>query len=254
MRALAFGDLQTELWGVSWLPGDNEGAQLAMRAAAATSQLDGRLHGGATEEPWTLEGDRMSLEFGPAAAARPGGDPKSRLTTRDQICQVSGQVMVDGSAVEVRCLGWRSVAEGGPDLAELDSFRFLASWLDPTLGFSLTALRPRRARGQDADAVAAAVIEDPTPPPVVDPRLSTTYTDAGVPRRAGLELWLEEEGEEEAAAEEGGAPQYPRRAAGEVVAGGLDWRQDDFALHASLLRWHSHGHEGPGVYVLGQRQ
>jgi hypothetical protein len=252
MLALAFGDLQTETWGVTWLPQDEGRAQLALRGGAATSLLDVALRAEPAGESGKLDGPGISLEFMPIGAATPGADGKGQLTTRDELCQVSGQVPLEGSQVDVRCLGWRSVAGLAADQAELDSFRFLAGWLDPEFGFSLLALRPRRARGQDADLVAAAMVEDPTPPPVVDPRLSTTYTDAGLPRRAGLELWLEEEGEDEA--DEGGSSQYPRRAAGEVVAPGLDWEQGDFALHASLLRWHSHGHEGPGVYVLGRRQ
>ena len=252
MRALAFGDLQTELWGVSWLPVDEGAAQLAVGRGASTAQFDVALRAGESDEPWTLDGDGISLVLAPAAPPRRGQDPNSQLATQDQLCQVSGRVRLDGGEVEVQCLGWRSLAGGGPDLAELGSLRFLAGWLDPALGFSLLALRPRRARGQDAEAVAAVVFEDPPPPPVVDPRLSTTYSDAGLPRRAGLELWLEEE-EGEETAEEGASPQYLRRAAGEVVGSGLDWSQDGFRIRASLLRWHSHGHTGPGVYVLGQR-
>jgi hypothetical protein len=251
MRALAFGDLESALWGVSWLPEENSVAQLALRAGAASVRLDVGLDAKGNAAPWALDADGVSLTFTPTSAPGRGGDAEHRLTTQGELCEVSGQARVEGRELEVQCLGWRSTAGGGPDLGQLDSFRFLAGWLEPTFGFSLLALRPRRARGQEADNVAAVVIEDPPLRPVVDPRLSTTYTDAGLPRRAGLELWLEDE--EPAEGEDGGSPQYPRRAAGEVVAAGLDWSQGEFALRASLLRWHSHGHEGPGVYVLGQR-
>jgi hypothetical protein len=251
MRALAFGDLQSELWGITWLPGDESAGQLGLRAGGTGAQLDVKLRTGASQESWILEGDGISLEFVPTAASARGEDPEGRVATEDQLCQVSGRALVDGSEVEVSCLGWRTNTQGERGLDELDSFRFLAGWLEPSFGFSLLALRPGRARGQDADALAAVAIEDPTPPPVVDPRLSTTYTDGGLPRRAGLELWLQED---EEAAENGDSGHYPRRAAGEVVGAGVDWRQAEFELHASLLHWHSHGRDGPGVYVLGQRR
>jgi hypothetical protein len=251
MRALAFGDPQGELWGISWVPGNEPMARLALRAGALSTELDVAIDTATGEEPWRLEGDGISLELVPTRGGGRGEDAERRLAIQDQLCQVSGRAVLEGREQEVACLGWRSVAVG-PEEDQVDSFRFLAGWLEPAFGFSLLALRPRRARGQDADAVAAVVIEDPTPPPVVDPRFSTTYTDAGLPRRAGLELWLEEEDEDEP--EDAGSPQYPRRAAGEVAGAGLDWRQGGFDLHASLLHWHSHGREGPGVYVLGQRQ
>ncbi len=252
MHALAFGGLQTELWGVTWLPEDGDSGQLAVGSGSSSALIAVTLQARGVDEAWSLEGHGCSLEFAPSSGGR-GRDGESGLSTQDQLCQVTGRVQLDGEENELRCLGWRSTADGEPELSGLGSFRLVASWLEPAFGFSLLALRPRRARGQDADAVTAVVLEDPAPSRVVDPRLSTTYTEAGLPRRAGLELWLEEEGEENQDEDEG-SPQYPRRAAGEVVNPGIDWKQGEFELHASLLHWHSHGHDGPGVYVLGQRQ
>lgn len=251
MRALAFGDLRSELWGIIWLPGNESAGQLAVRAGAAAAEPQVTLRPGAGQETWGLQGDGISLTFAPTAPGARGEDAEGRMGTEGQLCQVSGRAVLDSREVEVSCLGWRSSTEGGPGHDDPESFRLLAGWLEPSFGFSLLALRPGRARGQDADAIAALTIEDPAPPPVVDPRLSTTYTEAGRPRRAGLELWLEED---EEAGEAAASHPYPRRAAGEVVGAGLDWRQAEFELHASLLRWHSHGREGPGIYVLGRRR
>jgi hypothetical protein len=174
------------------------------------------------------------------------------LETVEQLCEASGEVRLDGRRSEVRCLGWRTTLTGAVDLSSVDSFRFLAGWLGPEHGFSLTALRPASARGHESDLSAAAVIDDPPLPPVLDPRLSTTYADSGLPARAGLELWFQEP--DDAEPEESEAPQYPRRAAGEVIDSALEWSQGGFLLRASLLRWQSRGEEGPGVYLLGQRQ
>jgi hypothetical protein len=159
--------------------------------------------------------------------------------------------VIDGQDVEVSCLGWRSSVIADAELSQFDSLRFLAGWLDTRHGFSLLALRPRKARGHEADIVAATLLEDPPPPPVADPRLSTTYGEDGLPAKAGLELWLFEEAQE--GGDETAAPQYPRRAAGEAAGAGLNWSQNGLELRASLLRWHSHGEDGAGVYLLGQR-
>ncbi len=131
MHVLAFGDLQTELWGVTWLPGDETQAQLALRAGAAGSQLDVILRTAAMTEPWTLKGDGVSLEFAPAAEAGEGRDAEGQLAAQGQLCQLSGRVVLDGSEVEVDCLGWRTATTGESDLGQLDSFRFLAGWLEP---------------------------------------------------------------------------------------------------------------------------
>ena len=230
-----------------WLPAPETSAALAVASGSSTARLDVALRSGGADGDWLLEGDEASVAFRSTRSRGRGHDADGRLSIEDQLCQVSGRLRIDGTEAEVDGLGWGSSAETEPD-GGLDSFRFLAGWLASDFGFSLLALRPRKARGHEADVVAAVVLEDPPRPPVVDPRLSTTYTAAGRPERAGLELWLEEESQDE------GSSQYPRRAAGEVVGSGLGWTQGEFDLQASLLRWHSHGHEGPGVYVLGRRQ
>jgi hypothetical protein len=246
LHVVAFAELRTMSWGVSWSTDPGTPARLALRRGSASAVLDGALSDN------RFDADGVALTFTALAPAFHSRDAGGRLERQDQLCEVSGRIRIDGQDAEVESLGCRSSAETGIELSQLDSFRFLAAWLDPHSGLSLTALRPAKARGHEADIVAAAILDDPPAPPVLDPRLSTTYTDTGLPAKAGLELWLSEE--EEAEPDGGAPPQYPRRAAGEVVGPGLDWGQDDVELHASMLRWHSHGGEGPGVYVLGRRR
>jgi hypothetical protein len=248
LRILAFGELASELWGVSWAAGESGQMRLAARAGTAAAVREVALE--RVDDAWELTGEGVSLLFRPATPPIAGHDPEGQLERQDQLCEVTGGLAIDGQEIEIGCLGWAASLGGEAVEKKSDSVRFLAAWLDPQAGFSLTAVRPRKARGQEADAVAAVVVDEP-PPRVVDPRLSTTYTEAGEPVRAGLELWLEPEEAEDSDDE---AVQYPRRAMGEVAGPGLDWSQDNLELHASLLRWHSHGHEGPGVYVLGRRR
>lgn len=248
LQILAFGEFPSETWGVCWRAGGPDPAHLAVRIGSAAAVFDVELSQG-EYGGWQLERDGVSLAFRAVVPPIVSHDPEGHLEREDQLCEVDGRVQIEGRDTEVGCLGWRSSGPGEADLAEVESLRFLAGWLDSRAGFSLTALRPRKARGQEADLVAAALVDEP-PPRVVDPRLSTTYTDQGAPARTGLELWLEpedEDGQDEASL------QYPYRAAGEATGASLVWNQGDLVLHASLLRWHSHGQEGPGVYVLGRR-
>ncbi len=87
--------------------------------------------------------------------------------------------------------------------AKLESVRAVSTWFEPDEGLALMAFRPRKAKSHDGDVVTAAVLGPESSPPVEDPRLTTTYDAGGWPVRAGLELWLAGEGEEE---------QFPRRA------------------------------------------
>lgn len=250
LQLLAFGELASETWGVSWMSEASGPARLAVRIGSAAAVAEVKL-----ERPgdgaWHMTGDGLSLIFRPEGAQIASHDPEEQLEREDQLCRVDGTLRVAGEAAEINCLGWRSAVHGASALKRFDSMRFLAAWLGPGAGFSLTAVRPRKARDHEADAVAAAVIEEP-PAQVADPRLSTTYAEDGQPARAGLELWLEAKEPESPEGET--SLQYPRRAAGEAAGAALDWKEGNLALHALPLRWHSHGQEGPGVYVLGRHR
>jgi hypothetical protein len=238
---------------VCWLPKGTSEATLVVRRHEAALRLPARLQTEAPEGVWRLEGDGFSLAFVPGSApvhSELGG----QLSSLDQLGEVSGRLPVAGADTELSCPGWRSSVEAAAGLERLDSFRLVAGWFDGRAGFSLTALRPDKARGQEDDLVSAALIEDPPAPPVVDPRLSTTYTETGLPTRAGLELWPPEPEEAGQEAGQEPAPHYPRRAAGEVLGAGLAWSEADFDLQALFVQWHSQGREGPGVYVLGRRR
>jgi hypothetical protein len=255
IRALAFGQTEDGIWGVAWLPGSGNSARLAVARGDARELLDGELESGGPDEAWSLEGEGLSLVVAPSGPVAHGGVSRE-LESTDRLCAIDGRVQIAGSAAEVECPGWRSTAGAQADLAAFDSARWLAGWLGPNEGFSLTALRPRKARGHDADLIAATLIDDPSPPLIDDPRLSTTYAEGGLPSRVGLELWFEAEDEDgnEDEPDHASSHQYPRRAAGEPAALPLEWETAGFELHASLLNWHSRGRAGPGVYVLARRR
>ena len=250
-RALAFGDLDGGLWGTAWSPTVNGPLSVAVGARSVAEVLPATLTGAAEDEEWRVEGDRVELILSPST--EPGGEgPPGGLEGFDQLCRAQGRITLDGAELEVAAPGWRGARDGELELEQIESFRLVAAWFGSDEGLALVALRPRRARGQDADLVAASVLEPGRAPRVDDPRLSTTYTAEGIPSSAGLELWLEEpENHDPRANGEQGL--LPRRAAGEAVGAGLSWEAAGFALHAAPLRWHSRGEDGAGVYLLGRR-
>jgi hypothetical protein len=279
LRALAFGDLDAGAWGVAWLPESATPASLVVGLGSSSAVVPGKLVAGEPAEEWRVDGETAELVLSPLAAPVSSGAPNDGIEGFDQLCTVSGRFQHDGEELAVDCLGWRSARGGRLELDRLGSFRQVSTWFGPDDGLALLALRPRKSRGQDADVLAAAVLDAVRPGPVADPRLSTTYTAAGLPARAGMELWVENgssdageagddrtSGEAEAARSgeadddrtsdeaEAEAHQYPRRAAGEAVGAHADWTVADFDLHAELFRWHNRGRDGAGVYLLGSHR
>lgn len=225
---------------------------MACQAAALTQVTLVELLAPDDGEAWQLEGDGVSLSFTPAASAVRGGSAGAEIATVDQLCEVSGRVTLDGRQQEINAAGWRASTTSAVELAALESFRQTSGWFAQDDGIALLALRPRKARGHDADLVCAGVLAPGAASRVVDPRLSTTYAADGLPTRIGLELWFEPDTSDAGA--DGSEQQFPRRAAAEADGAGVDWQAAEFELHAARLRWHSRGSDGAGVYLLGRHR
>ena len=250
-RALAFADLEAGLWGVAWIPPVDGPVPVAVGAGQDAAVLTATLQGIDPAEEWRLAGDGLELVFSPSAPPV-GAEGAPGVAGFDQLCQTGGRITIAGGEREVASVGWRSARNGTPELDRIESFREVSAWFDATDGLALVALRPRGARGQEADLVAASVFGPDGTHPVADPRLSTTYTAAGLPVRAGLELWIDQEPAEDSDAEDDPG-QFPRRASAEALGAGVDWEVGGFAVHGAPLRWHSQGRDGAGAYLLGRR-
>jgi hypothetical protein len=141
--------------------------------------------------------------------------------------------------VIIDCLGQRGHSWGAPDWDQMALARTLGVWMGQDLGVSLLAIRPAGSDRHDQESIAAYVYDGGEPVRVEDPRLSTGYDGEQRQRRAGLELWIDEE-----------SP--ARRAAGEVVCGtSLDLGR--LRLDCAFLRWHMEGREGVGRYDILRR-
>jgi hypothetical protein len=244
LTTFAFGDLATGIWGI---------AAAAEGLAVATFASELRVDDDADESLLSAAG--LELRFAASSGQAAFAPAEARIGGYAELCRVEGAVQWDGSEQELACLGMRSTIQ--LPAAAAASARAAAAWFGPGDGFALVALRPSGARGHSADAVACALFEDGEMLAVEEARFSTTYTGAGLPAHAGLELWLEPAPEPGGAGEPEGADEdderhrsYARRAAGEraaegshMIAGGLRARGEPF-------RWRARGADGAGVYVL----
>jgi hypothetical protein len=188
-------------------------------------------------------------EIDPAEpVARAGG-----MVGYEQLCRVRGTVRTaavagdDGAGGAVAgtvehtidCLGQRSHLWGEPDWERIEATRTVNAWIDGGTGVSVTAVRAPGADGHDTDA-AWGVLLDPAGSLYIDEsRLSTTYDGDGHQRRAGLELWVGDDG-------------YPRRAAGEVLCGST-FDLGQLRLDCAFFAWHMDGREGVGRYDVVRR-
>ena len=201
-----------EAWTVTYDGGPDAGFDLRVEAVSAPAVL-------APEDQVALVGGMEGYE---------------------QLCSVIGTVRVGGRSVGVRCLGQRGHLWGTPDWSRIELARTLSAWLGADRAVTLTAVRPAKAKHHDEEAVAAFLIDGGEPLAIFDPRLSTTYDGSLRQRRAGLELWMQEEGG------------HARRAAGEVLCG-TTVDLGELRLETAFFRWHMEGREGTGRYDVLRR-
>ena len=158
----------------------------------------------------------------------------------EQLCAVTGTVRIKGRSVNVQCLGQRGHLWGAPDWSRIALARTLTAWMGTDRALHVTAVRPAKAKHHDEEIIAAFLLDGGNPLTVVDPRLSTTYDGELRQRRAGLELWMDEEGG------------MARRAAGEALCGTtLDL--GDLRLDSAFFQWRMEGRAGTGRYDVLRR-
>ena len=248
LRTVAFGDLEGTVWGAGWFAG-GAGPAVAMFGGAdgpAALVADRAPADQDVEGDWRLEG-AGSLVIAPAAGAVAVRAPQDEeITGYEQLCRVTGRLVLAGEERDVDCPGVRTWFPGPIDLERYESIRSVSTWFEPGEAMALTAFRARKAKHHDGDAIAAAVIGPESSSPVEDPRLSTTYEADGWPVRAGLELWLPSADESE--------PAYPRRASGEAAGTRGEAQSAGLELRAEPFRWHSRGRDGAGMYILARRR
>jgi hypothetical protein len=239
LRTLVFGDVEGGVWGAVVsapvpLVAFGAGADALATAGPVDAVWGGEGRG------WRLAGDGFELRVagGREDVTPEAADDGEVVSGFQELCRVQGTITLGGAALELDCIGTRSVIDG-VDAGSLGSARAVAGWFADDEAFMLLSLRAQEGLGQETDLVAATLFDPEGWTPVDDPRLSTTYTEAGAPTRTNLELWIGE-----------GENEFPRRAAGEASGAGADLQTDGRELRVVPLRCHSRGREGAGVYVL----
>jgi hypothetical protein len=262
----SFGDAAAELYGLARIGlADGTGSGLGLLFAGRES-VAARADGGVAidrpewdavdaggvrttvEEPlarWTVRfdaGDDGGFDLEVTALGDPAEMAGGGMTGYEQLCQVRGTVRAGGREHAVDCLGQRGHSWGTPDWERLSLARTLGAWLDPGLAVLISSFRSDGASDHEREELSAVVLEGepPTPARIGDPRLSTAYDEEGRQRRAGWELWPDDE--------EG----FARRGAGEVLCGtSLDLGR--LRLDCAFFRFRMEGREGIGRYDLLRR-
>jgi hypothetical protein len=265
----AFGDPTAKVYGLARLSHGSDGPTglavlyagsepVAASAAAGTATADAwdavEAAGVSVEvqrplEAWRVrfdgDGGAFDLRFEACSApaelgedaevARAGG-----MRGYDQLCRVTGSATAGARTHQLRCLGQRGQLWGNPDWGRIELARTLSAWLGEDRALTLTAIRPAKSKGHLDEAVSGFVFEGGEPVAIADPRLSTTYDGEGRQRRAGLELWMDEDGD------------FARRVAGEVLCGtSLDL--GDQRLDSAFFAWRMEGRTGVGRYDVLRR-
>lgn len=195
-------------WAVSY-DGDEGGFEVTFEALGAPAEIDPEL-----------------------------GRTVASLNGYEQLCRVEGTAWVGDERWPIRCLGQRGHQWGAPDWRKLELSRTLGVWLDDGRGIALSAVRPRGHDGHEDELVSAFLLER-EPTPIDDPRLSTTLGDGGRQLRAGLELWVDDDGP-------------PLHAAGEAICG-TTFDLGELRLDCSFFAWRMGGRTGVGRYDLLRR-
>jgi hypothetical protein len=161
---------------------------------------------------------------------------------RGEVTHRGRQLAIDGPAQ----IGRGTLVAAGEGSLERD----LAAWLDDGTLIAVRATGPSGGE-HDRERVVAqlADVEAGAAETIDEARLSTTYAGDGHQRRAGLELWPNEDSD------------YPRRIAGETLcAATLIVEPDQGGPPASGLRWdiafldwRMEGRQGIGPYSLLRR-
>ena len=267
----AFGDAAAKLYGLARVSHGAEGPNgLAVLYAGGQPVAASAGGGSATGDPptwdsveaagvqvgvqqpleaWTLTyaGKEGALDLRFEACSAPAvldaEDPVARaggMQGYEQLCRVTGTASHGGRTHQVRCLGQRGQLWGNPDWSRIELARTVSVWLGEDRAVTLTAVRPAKSKGHLDEALSAHVFESGEALAVQDPRLSTTYDGERRQRRAGLELWMDEESD------------HARRIAGEVLCG-TTIELGEQRLDSAFFHWRMEGNEGVGRYDVLRR-
>ncbi len=246
LRAVAFGDLG-DTWGAALRPGSGL-PSFAVLGTAPARVVQATLEGDSSPDAeWWIAGEGLELTVAPPISEG-NGDRRPAERDFDQIVSVSGSLPGDRSH-DAELLGARSERAQELEPGRFQLIREVAAWFAPGEGLAALAVRPQRATGHGDEELSVALFEAGRAVAVEEPRLSTTYTEDGLPTHAALELWLPPE-EPKEGQDPDEVVSYPRRAAGEASGPGATHELGPLKVHVRPLRWRAGGRDGSGLYLI----
>jgi hypothetical protein len=235
LRTLTFGDVEQGVWGAAWLPGPDAPGMLVLGTGEQITTYEAAVEIDGPE--WRLQAEGLVLAVAADSPPVELTDESGASAGSEQLCAVSVALGPDAEFQSPGRRGEHPIVLA-PD--RVDSVREVSAWFEGGEAVAVLALRSRKQRGHEQDAITALVIDPEKPVSIVDPRLSTTYAASGRPTRMTLELWSDD------------PDQYPRRFAGESAGREAEVSVAGWTVSAQLLRCHSRGHDGTGMYVLAR--
>lgn len=127
---------------------------------------------------------------------------------------------------------------GRPDWGAIELVRVLAATLEDDSVLLVCAARPRGAAGHGEEATDAVLVGPEGSTRFAEPLISTEYDPAGLPRRAGVELW-----------ESSDADARPLRGAGDRIAATSATAQGS-RVETVFMGWSLDGAPGTARYEL----
>jgi hypothetical protein len=224
-----FGDEATGLAGVGWSLGGSAGGLLSANGTSSAAEASIEQNGDGLRLVLRTEGTSVEVDLSPAAPAASlpgadGGDPSAAVCTALARPSEGGGVECAGQATH-----WESDPAGGAG-----TFRHLAI---PAPEGGLILVISTGPGSDHASETTGAWLLDGTgrASAFAEALLSTQYDGAGLPARAGLELWP--------AADDDA---HLTRAAGTAVGAA----SEQGAVSAALMRTSAEGCAGLGSYLL----
>ncbi len=235
LRTFAFGAPGQDTWLAGWFPDPSRAGVVLVSSAAGTEARAAQLTAGDAGGDWQLSAEGVALSLSPTSEPAVVSGLEGEAPGFEQTAQASGSI--DGEQCTLP--GRRGEQPSPGDTGQLDSVREIAAWFDG-VSIALSAVRPRKHKGHEQDAMRAGVVDPDGASPIVDPRLSTTYTAQGRIRRVGLELWPADE------------EQPPMRLVAEALGHGAVVSSPGWEITVDWLAAHRRGHDGLGVYLLAR--
>jgi hypothetical protein len=198
-------------------------------------------------ERWSLDvaGTSASLKL-EAVALSPASELSGAVTDStgvsqyEQLCRLDGLVTIGELAHPVSCTGRRVHAWGDFAWGGIDRWRTLYAASESGRAITVAAALPAGGSGHGDELSAASLIAEDEVQPFEDVRISTVWSDAGLPAKAGLELGMP-------------GDEIPRRMGGRAICATRTER-DGHATSHTFFRWSLEGVPACGLYEVVERR